>query len=128
VSRYNTRNTNLKQIILRYNITLLIVMYSPITQQAWKAVLSWFGFFYQIFSQIIGSFADNYPLLSLSSNSSFESLSTLDNESSVQIIEDADHQPPQKLTVCMIIFFFHCFLFIGYGSKLVFLLINKKNK
>lgn len=76
-------------------------MLSPITQQAWNAVLSWFGFFYQIFSQIIGLFADNYPLLSLSSNSSFESLSTLDQESAVQIIEDAGQQPPQKLTVVL---------------------------
>jgi len=103
-------------------------MYSPITEQAWKAVLSWFGFFYQIFSQIIASFADNYPLLSLSSKSSFESLSTLDHESAVEIIEDVDHQPPQKLTVYIIAFSFHCFLFIGYGSKHVFLLINKKKK
>ncbi|GAU36994.1 hypothetical protein TSUD_150300 [Trifolium subterraneum] len=78
-------------------------MYSPVTHQAWNSLLSWFGFFYQIFSQIIGSFAHD-PILSFSSDSSFNSLPNIDHDSSLQIHDDAataaadDHQ---KLTVVL---------------------------
>ncbi|XP_045800814.1 CTD nuclear envelope phosphatase 1 homolog [Trifolium pratense] len=76
---------------------------SPVTHQAWNALLSWLDFFYQIFSQIIGSFA-NYPLLSFCSHASFNSLPIIDNHSSLQISDDDnndsdDHQ--KKLTVVL---------------------------
>ncbi|XP_004500494.1 uncharacterized protein [Cicer arietinum] len=75
-------------------------MYSPITQQAWNAVLNWLGLLFQTFSHIIGSFA-HYPLLSFSSHSSFDSLPTLDHDSALQITSHADHRPLQKLTVVL---------------------------
>ncbi|XP_061376626.1 uncharacterized protein LOC133318620 [Gastrolobium bilobum] len=71
-------------------------VYPPITQQAWNALLNWFGFFSQIVSQIIGAFA-HYPLLSFSSSdSSFDPLPTVDHPSSA-----VDHRPLQKLTVVL---------------------------
>jgi RNA polymerase II subunit A small phosphatase-like protein len=74
-------------------------MYSPVTHQAWNALLSWLGFFYQIFSQIIGSLA-HYPLLSFSSHSSFNSIHTIDHDSDLQIYDDDDDADDrQKLTV-----------------------------
>ncbi|WJX38458.1 protein-serine/threonine phosphatase [Trifolium repens] len=78
-------------------------MYSPVAHQAWNALLSWLGFFYQIFSQIIGSLA-HYPLLSFSSHSSFNSIPTIDHDSDLQISDDDDaddRQKLQKLTVVL---------------------------
>lgn len=84
-------------------------MYSPITNQAWGALLNLMGFFYQFFSQIIGSFA-HFPLLSFSSYKSFKSLPNLDHDSDLQIASDADNRPLQKFTVCCHPFTFHYFI------------------
>jgi len=88
----------------------------PRTQQVWKSLLSWFAFFFQIFSQIIRTLG-HYPLLSSSSSSSASSSSTsssfkplpsvelqdFDSSSSaLEITADfpaADQRPFQKLTV-----------------------------
>ncbi|OIW16192.1 hypothetical protein TanjilG_18907 [Lupinus angustifolius] len=88
---------------------------SPRTQQLWKSVLSWFGFFFQIFFQIIRALS-HYPLLSFSSsnsNSSFKPLPSIELHhhldsppetavSAVQITDvDSDHYPSQKLLVVL---------------------------
>ncbi|CAL0307590.1 unnamed protein product [Lupinus luteus] len=79
---------------------------SPRTQQVWKSVLSWFGFFFQIFFQIIRALS-HYPLLSFSSsnsNSSFKPLPSiqlhhhLDSPPETAV---SDHYPSQKLLVVL---------------------------
>ncbi|CAK8566478.1 unnamed protein product [Lathyrus sativus] len=75
-------------------------MYSPITHQAWGALLNLLGFFYHFFSQIIESFA-HFPLLSFSSHESFKSLPNIDHDFALPITSDTDHRPLQKLTVVL---------------------------
>ncbi|XP_058748205.1 uncharacterized protein LOC131621020 [Vicia villosa] len=90
----------------------------PRTQQVWKSLLSWFTFFFQIFSQIIRTLG-HYPLLSSSSSSSssssasssFKPLPSVELQeydssppSAVEITADcpgSDHRPVQKLTVVL---------------------------
>ncbi|XP_057428817.1 uncharacterized protein LOC130722184 [Lotus japonicus] len=87
-------------------LTQCDVVYSvPRTQQAWRALLSWFGFFFQIFYQIIGVFA-HYPLLSFSSSSdssSFEPVPAVDQDLPPLRSSSAagDDGPLQKLTVVL---------------------------
>ncbi|KAK7305879.1 hypothetical protein VNO77_43791 [Canavalia gladiata] len=75
-------------------------VYTPRTQQAWRAMLNLLGFFFQILSQIIEAFA-HYPLLS--SHSSFNPLPTIDSDShsSLEITSAVDHRHVQKLTVVL---------------------------
>ncbi|KAE9614995.1 hypothetical protein Lal_00048200 [Lupinus albus] len=88
---------------------------SPRTQQLWRSVLSWFGFFFQIFFQIIRALS-HYPLLSFcssNSNSSFKPLPSIELHnhldsppetavSAVQITDvDSDHHLSQKLLVVL---------------------------
>ncbi|XP_061351712.1 uncharacterized protein LOC133296682 [Gastrolobium bilobum] len=85
-------------------------VYSPRTQQVWRALLSWIAFFFQIFFQIIRALG-HYPLLSFSSSSSssssFKPLPSVELQehdvpppSSLEITA-ADHHPLQKLTVVL---------------------------
>ncbi|KAF7816485.1 carboxy-terminal domain RNA polymerase II polypeptide A small phosphatase 1 [Senna tora] len=84
-------------------------VYSPRTQQVWRALLSWFAAFFQIFFQIIRALA-HYPLLS--SSPSFKPLpavelqeSDLPPASALDItaaeFSAASDQPLQKLTVVL---------------------------
>lgn len=89
----------------------------PRTQQVWRALLSWFAFFFHIFFQIIRALG-HYPLLSFSSSSSssssFKPLPSVelqdhppDIPAAALEITDADcspaddHRPFRKLTVVL---------------------------
>ncbi|KAG4953291.1 hypothetical protein GLYMA_14G059000v4 [Glycine max] len=77
-------------------------VYSPRTQQVWRALLSWLAFFFQIFFQIIRALG-HYPLLSFSSNSSSSSNASSSSSSfkplpSVEIAEH-DSPPPSALEI-----------------------------
>ncbi|CAI8597344.1 unnamed protein product [Vicia faba] len=75
-------------------------MHSPVTHQPWGALLNLLGFFYQFFSQIIGSLA-HFPLLSFSLHKSFKSLPNIDHDYDLQVTSDAGHRPLRKLTVVL---------------------------
>ncbi|GAV90904.1 NIF domain-containing protein, partial [Cephalotus follicularis] len=84
--------------------------------QAWRSVLSWLGFFFQIFLQIITA-VGHHPLLSPSSSSSnhhhafkplpsvelplSDSLSTVDNNPPPQNETNGDYDPIHKFTVVL---------------------------
>ena len=68
------------------------VVYSPRTLQVWRALLSWLGFFFQIFLQILRALG-HLPLLSSSSSSSSASFKPLPN------IELPEHDLPADSAV-----------------------------
>jgi len=72
-------------------------VYSPRTQQVWRALLSWLAFFFQIFFQIIRALG-HYPLLSFSSSSSSSSSSSFKPLPSVELVEH-DSPPPSALEI-----------------------------
>ncbi|KAK8467014.1 hypothetical protein PHAVU_008G223800 [Phaseolus vulgaris] len=73
-------------------------VYSPRTQQVWRALLSWLAFFFQIFFQIIRALG-HYPLLSFSSSSSSSpSSSSFKPLPSVELAEH-DSPPPSALEI-----------------------------
>ncbi|KAF3433434.1 hypothetical protein FNV43_RR24536 [Rhamnella rubrinervis] len=90
------------------------VVYSPRTLQAWRALLNWLGFFFQIFLQILRALG-HLPLLSSSSSSSSSptfkplpvvELSEVDSpaSSTVEIAADQDSVEEdriQRLTVVL---------------------------
>ncbi|XP_027331168.1 carboxy-terminal domain RNA polymerase II polypeptide A small phosphatase 1 [Abrus precatorius] len=71
-------------------------VYSPRTQQVWRALLSWLAFFFQIFFQIIRALG-HYPLLSFSSSSSSSS-SSFKPLPSVEL-QEHDSPPPSALEI-----------------------------
>ncbi|XP_028784016.1 CTD nuclear envelope phosphatase 1 homolog [Neltuma alba] len=91
-------------------------VYSPRTQQVWRALLCWLASLFQIFFQIIRALA-HYPLLSFSSSSSsspsFKPLPSVELQEQYDLPLDsaldiaatdysaADDQPLQKLTVVL---------------------------
>ncbi|XP_028792654.1 carboxy-terminal domain RNA polymerase II polypeptide A small phosphatase 1 [Neltuma alba] len=87
-------------------------VYSPRTQQVWRALLSWLAAFFQIFFQIIRALG-HYPLLSFSSSTpSFKPLPAVELQeadlppaSAVDITAAGysgfNDQPVQKLTVVL---------------------------
>lgn len=78
-------------------------VYSPRSQQVWRALLSWLAFFFQIFFQIIRALG-HYPLLSFSSSSSSSSSASSSSQSSfkplpsVELVEH-DSPPPSALEI-----------------------------
>ncbi|KAK4273712.1 hypothetical protein QN277_017051 [Acacia crassicarpa] len=87
-------------------------VYSPRTQQVWRALMSWLAAFFQIFFQIIRALG-HYPLLSVTSSTpSFKPLPSVELQepdlppaSAVDITAaeyaGANNQPVQKLTVVL---------------------------
>ncbi|KAK7320598.1 hypothetical protein VNO77_30221 [Canavalia gladiata] len=72
-------------------------VYSPRTQQVWRALLSWLAFFFQIFFQIIRALG-HYPLLSFSSSSSSSPSSSFKPLPSVEL-QEHDSPPPSALEI-----------------------------
>ena len=81
------------------------------SQQAWRTVLNWLGFFFRMFSEIIGGAFSYYPLVSFSFSSShhyhpFKPLPPIDQHQHqplqiASLTNDHDNRRPlQKLTVC----------------------------
>ena len=67
-------------------------VYSPRTQQVWRALLSWLAFFFQIFFQIIRALG-HYPLLSFSSSSNAASSSNASFKP-LPSVELSEHDSP----------------------------------
>ncbi|XP_021805594.1 carboxy-terminal domain RNA polymerase II polypeptide A small phosphatase 1 [Prunus avium] len=72
------------------------VVYSPKTLQVWRALVNWFGFFFQIFLQILRALG-HHPLLSSSSSASSSSASF----KSLPVVElpELEHDSPAASAV-----------------------------